>query len=159
VAAVAPEAKLESSVEASAGVAAPESAAADKTRSRASRSARTVRAGAATPEQALPGDSAAVPAIARRDARAEPLPSQPSREQVVQALTAVQPRLKECVGDKHGTAQVTVTVRAAGFVSYALVGGTFAGTPAGSCIAQIVKESQFPAFTDPFIRVTFPYQL
>ena len=87
------------------------------------------------------------------------MPAQPSRDQVVAAMNSVLPGIKECVGDKHGTADVTVTVRSAGFVSYAIVGGTFVGTPEGSCIAKVVRDARFPTFTDPFIRVTYPYQL
>jgi hypothetical protein len=102
---------------------------------------------------------AATPAAAAPKPADGTLPAQPSRDQVVAAMNAVLPRLQECVGDKHGQANVTITVRAAGFVSYAIVGGTFVGTPEGSCIARVVKEAQFPPFAEPFIRITYPYQL
>jgi len=88
-----------------------------------------------------------------------PLAAQPTREQVVAAMDKVLPALTECVGTKHGTANVSMTVRSTGSVSYALVGGTFAGTPEGSCIARVVKQAEFPAFSDPSIRVTYPFQL
>jgi hypothetical protein len=105
--------------------------------------------------EAKPAASEAKPAPAADGA----VPSQPTRDQVVAAMNGVLPRIQECVGDKHGQANVTITVRAAGFVSYAIVAGTFVGTPEGSCIARVVKEAQFPPFGEPFIRITYPYQL
>jgi hypothetical protein len=124
-------------------------------------------AAATKPEQAS-GASDAKPAAAAAQPGAQPdkaqaseggLPAQPTREQVVAAMNSVLPGLQECVGEKHGVADVTVTVRSAGFVSYAIVGGTFVGTPEGSCIAKVVRDAKFPEFTDPFIRVTYPFNL
>jgi hypothetical protein len=87
------------------------------------------------------------------------LPAQPSREQVTAALNAVVPALQKCVGDRHDTADVTLTVRPGGFVSYAVVSGPYAGSNEGSCIARAVKAAKFPAFTDPSVRITYPFQL
>jgi hypothetical protein len=89
----------------------------------------------------------------------EPLPAHPSRDQVVSSLSAVSAELQRCVGDRHGVAEVTLTVRSAGFVSYAVVSGGYAGTSEGSCIARAVRAAKFPAFTDPMLRVTYPFQL
>jgi hypothetical protein len=103
--------------------------------------------------------------IAATDSLATPsevdsnLPAQPSREAVVAALDAIAPQLASCTGDKHGVANVTLTVRGAGIVSHALVTGVFAGTPEGSCIARAVKLAHFEPFRDPTIRVTYPFQL
>ncbi len=85
--------------------------------------------------------------------------AQPTREQVVTAMDRVLPELTRCVGEKHGAATVTMTVRSSGAVTYALVGGSFAGTPEGSCIARVIRQAQFPAFSDPSIRVSYPFQL
>jgi hypothetical protein len=63
------------------------------------------------------------------------------------------------VGDRHGVAEVTLTVRPAGFVSYAVVSGAYAGTSEGSCIARAVRAAKFPAFSDPTLRVTYPFEL
>jgi len=129
--------------------------------------------GQAAPSAAAPSNAAATgtPAPAPlaepeavRPARVQPaaaagLPAQPSREQVVATMDAVVGELAKCVGDKHGAANVTMTVRSAGTVSHALVGGTFAGTPEGSCIARVIKQAQFPAFSDVSIRVSYPFQL
>ena len=123
---------------------------------------------AAKPAADETASAAPKPAPAEPAATAQPaeqpkpeggLPAQPTRDQVVAAMSSVLPGLQECVGDKHGVADVTVTVRSAGFVSYAIVGGTFVGTPEGSCIAKVVRDAKFPPFTDPFIRVTYPFNL
>ena len=50
-------------------------------------------------------------------------------------------------------------VRSRGVVSYAMVSGSFAGTPEGSCIARSVKLAKFPAFSDPSVRVNYPFEL
>jgi hypothetical protein len=87
------------------------------------------------------------------------LPAQPSREAVVAALSSISAQLSACVGQKHGTANVNLTVRGTGVVSHALVTGTFAGTPEGSCIARAVKLARFEPFRDAFVRITYPFQL
>jgi hypothetical protein len=87
------------------------------------------------------------------------LPAQPSRDQVTAALNSILPALQKCVGDRHDTADVTLTVRPAGFVSYAVVAGAFAGSAEGSCIARAVKAAKFPAFSDPSLRINYPFQL
>lgn len=87
------------------------------------------------------------------------LPERPTRDQVAAALNAVLPDLQKCVGDRHDTAEVTLTVRSGGFVSYAIVTGAYAGSPEGSCIARSVKNAKFPPFRDDSLRVTYPFQL
>lgn len=87
------------------------------------------------------------------------LPAKPSREQVSEVLNALVPELQKCVGDRGGDAEVTLTVRSAGLVSYSVVGGQYAGTPEGSCIARAVKAAKFPAFSEPTLRITYPFRL
>jgi hypothetical protein len=69
------------------------------------------------------------------------------------------PTLQECAGDLHGMADLKLTLRPKGFVSYALVDADFAGTREGSCIAQALRRAKFPAFTAPVMRVSYPVQL
>lgn len=122
--------------------------------------AASVAAEAPPPEAARPAPVAIEPAAKPSPAPApQNLPAQPSREQVTAALSAVVPALKKCVGDRHDTADVTLTVRPAGFVSYAVVAGPYAGSSEGSCIARAVKAAKFPEFSDPTLRVSYPFQL
>jgi hypothetical protein len=118
---------------------------------------------AAAPEEppaAVPEPALAPVAQAEGEAPTAPgLPAQPSRDQVSAALNAVVPALQKCVGDRHDTADVTLTVRPGGFVSYAVVSGAYAGSTEGSCIARAVKAAKFPAFSDPSVRITYPFQL
>ena len=44
-------------------------------------------------------------------------------------------------------------------VATAVVGGDFAGSPEGSCIAKTVKQAQFPQFSKPAFKFTYPVQL
>jgi hypothetical protein len=111
----------------------------------------------AAAEAAPPVPVLAPPAM--KAAGTAPLPEHPSRDQVASSLNAVTGQLQKCVGDRHGLAEVTVTVRPAGFVSYAVVSGEYAGTSEGSCIARAIRAAKFPAFTDPTLRVTYPFQL
>jgi hypothetical protein len=117
-----------------------------------------VRAPAAD-EARVPSDPASRPAAKPAQESASDLAAQPSREQVRAALDAVIPELQKCTGNQHGTADVTMTVRSAGVVSYAVVAGSFAGTPEGSCIARTVKLAKFPPFSEPSMRVSYPFEL
>ena len=129
---------------------------------REAKAALEAAAAAGASEQEPSSASATEQPIAGSGTKPKPaaaLPAQPSREQVIAVMDGTLPKLRACTGDKHGTAHVTLTVRGAGRVSYALVGGAFAGSSEGSCIARVVKEAQFPAFSEPSIRVTYPFQL
>ena len=39
------------------------------------------------------------------------------------------------------------------------LGGDFAGTPAGSCIARVVRGATFAPFSKPRFRVIYPFSL
>lgn len=126
-------------------------------RTRRTRERTAIASAEPTPEVAPTPVNA--PAAPRAPAQSQSLPAHPSRDQVATSLDSVTGELKKCVGDRHGVADVTVTVRPAGFVSYAVVSGEYAGTSEGSCIARAVRTAKFPAFSDPTLRVTFPFQL
>jgi hypothetical protein len=68
-------------------------------------------------------------------------------------------RLRDCVGDEHGVADVTLTVRAPGVVSHALVEGSFAGSEKGSCIARAMRTAKLPRFGEPVSRIEYPFHL
>jgi hypothetical protein len=85
--------------------------------------------------------------------------SGPDRAKVVAAMNAMTEQLKGCVGDEHGVADVTLTVRAPGVVSHALVEGAFADSPQGTCIAKALRTAKLPAFADPVTRIEYPFQL
>jgi hypothetical protein len=42
-------------------------------------------------------------------------------------------------------------------VTSANVGGSFAGTPAGSCIARAVRGARVPGFERPTFTVNYPF--
>jgi hypothetical protein len=87
------------------------------------------------------------------------LPDIPSREDVIAALEPLRPAINECVRGTHGVAQLDITVASTGSVSHAVVGGDFAGTPEGSCIARATRNAQFTPFKKPRFRVIYPFSL
>jgi hypothetical protein len=83
----------------------------------------------------------------------------PNRAKVVAAMNAMTEQLKGCVGEEHGVADVTLTVRAPGVVSHALVEGAFADSPQGSCIAKALRTAKLPPFEGAVTRIEYPFQL
>jgi hypothetical protein len=86
-------------------------------------------------------------------------PDIPTRENVLAALAPIRPAVAECARGQHGTAQLDITVASTGFVTQAIVGGDFSGTPAGSCIARVARTAQFVPFKKPRFRVIYPFSL
>lgn len=87
------------------------------------------------------------------------LPETPSRDDVINAFTRIQPELSACTQGKHGLTSVDATVVNTGRVARALVDGVFKGTPEGSCIARAVRSASFPRFSQPSLRVSYPLSL
>lgn len=54
---------------------------------------------------------------------------------------------------------IRFTVEPSGKVSGAAVTDELAGTPAGDCVAAIVKRTSFPAFRGGALRITYPFAL
>jgi hypothetical protein len=88
-----------------------------------------------------------------------PIRDKPTREDVQTALEGVRASVAACAPGKRGTAQVDITVASTGVVTKALVGGDFAGTPEGSCIARAVRGAKLPTFSQPTFRVIYPFAL
>ncbi len=82
--------------------------------------------------------------------------AQLSREQVVATMGAALPGLSKCTGGRSGVVQAQLTVRNTGKVSYALVQGSFAGTPEGTCLVSALRDVRFPEFGEPSLRLTYP---
>jgi hypothetical protein len=87
------------------------------------------------------------------------LPDIPSREDVISALEPLRGAIGDCVQGRRGVAQLDITVASTGSVSHAVVGGDFAGTPEGSCIARATRTAQFTPFKKPRFRVIYPFGL
>lgn len=87
------------------------------------------------------------------------MPDIPSREAVIDALEPLREAMSACVRGQHGVAQLDITVSGAGYVTHAVVGGDFAGTPDGSCIARAARGAKFAPFKKPRFRVIYPFSL
>jgi hypothetical protein len=74
-------------------------------------------------------------------------------------MQGVEPAVRACAGERHGSVQVDVVVQGTGRVSSATVTGNFQGSPEGSCIARAVRSARFPAFTGEPLRFRYPFAL
>jgi len=88
------------------------------------------------------------------------LPTTPAASDVRTAMTAVTPAVTACGAGEHGVATVQIVIAGAtGRVSSATVGGQFAGTPVGSCVALAVRRATFPHFRQSSFSVAYPFRL
>jgi hypothetical protein len=115
----------------------------------------------ATKEAAKAEAPAAEPAAAPAAAAPaeDALPETLSREQVAASFEKVREQLSACAEGGHGVATANVTISGAGRVTYAMIEGSFAGTPQGSCMAREVRKASFPHFSDPNLKVSYPFSL
>jgi hypothetical protein len=77
----------------------------------------------------------------------------------VQALSRVRGLVQTCSAGRGGVAEVELMVVSSGNVTNAVVGGDFAGTSIGSCIARAVRKARFAPFTQTTFRVVYPFAL
>jgi hypothetical protein len=99
-----------------------------------------------------------------RKAKAAPvvpgeLPEQPSRKTVGDALAVLRADFATCAAGKPGVAELDLTINGNGSVSHALVGGDFAGSPQGSCIARTVRRAHVAPFQQAKFRVLYRLSL
>lgn len=87
------------------------------------------------------------------------LPAYPSRQQVTAGFEAMRGALKQCAAGRGGRIEVKASVTSNGRVVHALIDGDFEGSPEGSCMARAVREAQFPAFSQPRLKVSYPFAL
>jgi len=78
-----------------------------------------------------------------------------SQSDIVSAMKAVQPRVKECYNQYKlaGIANVSISISKGGRVASATVTGKFAGTPSGTCVEAAAKTAKFP----PCEAMSFPW--
>jgi hypothetical protein len=99
----------------------------------------------------------------KRGGGEEPKPKKPaaaalpslSQSDIVSAMKAVQPRVKECFNQfkVQGIANVSIAVSKGGRIASATVSGKFAGTPSGTCVEAAAKTAKFP----PCEAMSFPW--
>jgi hypothetical protein len=78
---------------------------------------------------------------------------------IVNGMSRVKRAVAACYLEQAGMAAVNVTISPAGCITSAVVGGTFAGTKTGECVAAAVRKAVFPAFTGPPMTLTYPFML
>lgn len=120
------------------------------------RSAEVSAAPAATAASSGRAASAGASRPAPR-AAAAPVGETLDRATVQSVMQGVEPAVRACAGERHGTALVDVVVQGSGRVSAATVTGNFQGSVEGSCIARAVRGAQFPGFTGEPLRFRYPF--
>lgn len=126
-------------------------------------------------EEAAPVTESSTPAVVRASAHAAStvartarvatpkptvaLPETPSREDIVAGFNSVRAEVLACANGGGGVAPIEATVVGSGHITHANVGGYYQGTPAGSCIARVLRKARFAAFSGESIKVSFPYTL
>jgi hypothetical protein len=92
-------------------------------------------------------------------AAAVSLPEYPSREQVTAGFESMRDALKQCAAGRAGQVEVKASITSNGRIVHALIDGDFEGSPEGSCMARAVREGRFPAFSQPRLKVSYPFAL
>jgi predicted Zn finger-like uncharacterized protein len=93
-------------------------------------------------------------------AASESLPATPSRDDVLGAMKGIASDVAACGKGESGVAMAKVGVTgASGKVSSVDVGGQFAGTPVGSCIAKEVRKAKFPKFSQSTFSFSYPFKI
>ena len=87
------------------------------------------------------------------------MPTGPSRSEVVARLESVRSSVQTCAAGRSGVADLDITIAHTGVVMHVLVGGDFAGTSEGSCIARAVRQARFPQFKQERFRLLYPYAI
>jgi hypothetical protein len=87
------------------------------------------------------------------------LPEAPSRASIAASLNDLRSAIALCTDGRNGVAELDLTIHGSGAVAHALVGGDFAGTPQGSCIARTLRKASFAPFQKAKFRVLYKLML
>jgi len=87
------------------------------------------------------------------------IPDKLSREQINEGMRSISDKVRSCSRYGTGTVNVEVTIGNNGKVSSAKPLDAFANTPAGNCVAMMVRTARFPVFKRPTIVLTYPFVL
>jgi hypothetical protein len=84
-----------------------------------------------------------------------------TRKQVADGMDVVKPKVEACKekDKKPGAVQLNVTIDGTGHVTRAVVSGSLAKTPTGSCVEEAVKAATFPTFQGEPMRLDYPFML
>jgi hypothetical protein len=82
-----------------------------------------------------------------------------TRAQVAAAFDAVRSEVERCAQGAHGIVEIDAAITSSGRVAHALIGGTFVGTPVGSCMARAVRAARFPESAQQRTNVRYPISL
>lgn len=88
------------------------------------------------------------------------LPDKLSKAQILRVVRSNASKVSACKrAGASGTVKVVMVIGRSGRVTSASPGGTFAGTPAGVCVAAKVRTFRFPQFSGDPMRINMPFRL
>ncbi len=93
------------------------------------------------------------------DGLTQHLPDAPDRDAVLARIESLRSVVSACAEGRSGVAELDITIAGTGSITTVLVGGDFAGTPQGSCIARSVRQAHFPKFKRDRFRLLYPFSL
>jgi hypothetical protein len=104
---------------------------------------------------------ASAPAASAEPAAVVPaaVPERLTREQVAAGFDALRPALEQCASGANGLVEIDAAIAGSGRVAHAVIGGTFVGTPEGSCMARAVRAARFPESAQARMSVHYPISL
>jgi hypothetical protein len=128
----------------------------------ASEAAPAAAAVPAAQEQQPVERAASAPSRSRSDSGSRPrrqkenAPQHLSRDQVISAMSRVQPAVAACFHGTRGSAMASITIIGrTGRVTTAQISGQ--GGAIGSCIARAVRGATFPRFADDSLTIRYPF--
>ena len=98
---------------------------------------------------------------ARADDDELKLPEELPRQAIADAMSTIRPQVFACYEKfkEPGTAELTYIVASNGMVQSIRVGGSFDGTPTGTCVLDAGKNARFPRFKAERQQFTYPFFL
>jgi hypothetical protein len=117
--------------------------------------AREISVPAVTIDRASPPHARAAGRSKRVISSSDQLPDAPRREDVIGALNQLRGQLATCSAGRSGVAEIDLTIAGNGAVANALIGGDFAGTAQGSCLARTIRTARFAPFAQPRSRILY----
>jgi TonB family protein len=87
------------------------------------------------------------------------LPQTPGRASISRALGQLTGRIRQCAGDRTGTASAAITFRSDGSVSDVSMTGPTFGSAALSCMSAAVRGARVEPFQQATFRVNYPFNV
>jgi Sec-independent protein translocase protein TatA len=119
--------------------------------------AGATKGGGKVPEKKEPAPEKKEPAPTPK--ASSDMPDKPTKQDVMNALNAVKPKVQSCGKGQTGVATVSINIAGStgNVASAKVVSGPFKDTPQAGCIENAVKKAKFPKFKQSKFSVSYPF--